>query len=329
MHPIIPYFRSLPSSQLAMLSALISRVISLGLGTLYPAYASYKAVRTKNVKEYVKWMMYWIVFALFTSVETFSDFMFSFWFPFYYEIKIIFLIWLLSPATKGSSLLYRKFVHPQLLRREQKIDEMIVAAQTRSYDTAMQLGHRGVRYVTGLIMDQAVRAPAIMQDIIAGAGVAEEAGGQRYESGTIQEIHEGAANIELSDDEAGEAGARGRQEEVMDVTDGAGANVSNESGRSTKVTRRGRPKKTPVDMTFSSGKVNLRKYRNKYLLYVSSSKNLFYIPNIFKEVNLMETASSFPHPPPAELPRVEKQWQERLRQELPHPGRESRKTVTS
>ena len=75
-----------------MLSALISRVISLGLGTLYPAYASYKAVRTKNVKEYVKWMMYWIVFALFTSVETFSDFMFSFWFPFYYEIKIIFLI---------------------------------------------------------------------------------------------------------------------------------------------------------------------------------------------------------------------------------------------
>ena len=96
---------------------------------------------------YVKWMMYWIVFALFTSVETFSDFFFSFWFPFYYEIKIVFLIWLLSPATKGSSLLYRKFVHPQLLSREQKIDEMIVAAQTRSYDTAIQLGQRGVRWV--------------------------------------------------------------------------------------------------------------------------------------------------------------------------------------
>ena len=76
-------------------------------------------------------MMYWIVFALFTSVETISDVFLS-WFPFYYEIKIIFLLWLLSPATKGSSLLYRKFVHPQLLRRENKKDEMLVAAQTRS-----------------------------------------------------------------------------------------------------------------------------------------------------------------------------------------------------
>ncbi|KAF6032164.1 REEP1 [Bugula neritina] len=41
------------------------------------SYASYKAVKTKNVKEYVKWMMYWIVFALFTTVETFADVLIS------------------------------------------------------------------------------------------------------------------------------------------------------------------------------------------------------------------------------------------------------------
>ena len=38
--------------------------------------------------------------------------------PFYYELKIVFVLWLLSPATNGSSILYRKFVHPQLSKRE-------------------------------------------------------------------------------------------------------------------------------------------------------------------------------------------------------------------
>uniref|UniRef100_A0A2D4JQ73 Receptor expression-enhancing protein n=1 Tax=Micrurus lemniscatus lemniscatus TaxID=129467 RepID=A0A2D4JQ73_MICLE len=62
-------------------------------------------------------MMYWIIFALFTTAETFTD-IFLCWFPFYYELKIAFVAWLLSPYTKGSSLLYRKFVHPTLSSKE-------------------------------------------------------------------------------------------------------------------------------------------------------------------------------------------------------------------
>lgn len=91
-----------------MISVLFSRAVILTAGTLYPAYRSYKAVRTKDVKEYVKWMMYWIVFALFCVSETVADILVAFWFPFYYEIKIIFVLWLISPWTKGASILYRK-----------------------------------------------------------------------------------------------------------------------------------------------------------------------------------------------------------------------------
>ncbi|XP_067628200.1 uncharacterized protein ReepA isoform X3 [Eurosta solidaginis] len=139
-----------------MISALISRLIILSFGTLYPAYASYKAVRTKNVKEYVKWMMYWIVYAFFTCIETFTDIFLS-WFPFYYEVKVIIVLWLLSPATKGSSTLYRKFVHPMLTRREQEIDEYLNQAKERGYSAVLQLGTKGVNYATNVIMQTALK----------------------------------------------------------------------------------------------------------------------------------------------------------------------------
>ncbi|KRF97819.1 uncharacterized protein Dwil_GK19544, isoform E [Drosophila willistoni] len=128
----------------------------LFFGTLYPAYASYKAVRTKNVKEYVKWMMYWIVFAFFTCIETFTDIFLS-WFPFYYEVKVVIVLWLLSPATKGSSTLYRKFVHPMLTRREQEIDEYLNQAKERGYSAVLQLGSKGVNYATNVIMQTAIK----------------------------------------------------------------------------------------------------------------------------------------------------------------------------
>ncbi|XP_043070865.1 uncharacterized protein LOC6559206 isoform X3 [Drosophila grimshawi] len=139
-----------------MISSLFSRLIILFLGTLYPAYASYKAVRTKNVKEYVKWMMYWIVFAFFTCIETFTDIFLS-WFPFYYEVKVVIVFWLLSPATKGSSTLYRKFVHPMLTRREQDIDEYLNQARERGYSAVLQLGSKGVNYATNVIMQTAIK----------------------------------------------------------------------------------------------------------------------------------------------------------------------------
>ncbi|XP_058054652.1 receptor expression-enhancing protein 2 isoform X2 [Anopheles bellator] len=142
-----------------MISAIVSRLVILLFGTLYPAYASYKAVRTKNVKEYVKWMMYWIVFAFFTCIETFTDILLS-WFPFYYELKVIIVLWLLSPATRGSSTLYRKFVHPMLTRREQEIDDYINQAKEKGYTAVLQLGSKGVNYATNVIMQTAIKTAA-------------------------------------------------------------------------------------------------------------------------------------------------------------------------
>ncbi|XP_074772559.1 receptor expression-enhancing protein 2 isoform X5 [Athene noctua] len=141
-----------------MVSWIISRLVVLIFGTLYPAYSSYKAVKTKNVKEYVKWMMYWIVFAFFTTAETLTDIVLS-WFPFYFELKIAFVIWLLSPYTKGSSVLYRKFVHPTLSNKEKEIDEYITQARDKSYETMMRVGKRGLNLAANAAVTAAAKLP--------------------------------------------------------------------------------------------------------------------------------------------------------------------------
>lgn len=106
-------------------------------------------------------MMYWIVFALFTTLETFLD-VFVSWFPFYYEIKIIFILWVLSPATRGSSILYKKVVHPMLISREKEIDEMIEKTKVQGYSTFIQLFTQAFNYASTLFMNSAIRGQTLL-----------------------------------------------------------------------------------------------------------------------------------------------------------------------
>uniref|UniRef100_A0A672GUR6 Receptor expression-enhancing protein n=1 Tax=Salarias fasciatus TaxID=181472 RepID=A0A672GUR6_SALFA len=138
------------------MSPAVSPVCRLLFGYLYPAYYSYKAIKTKNVKEYVRWMMYWIVFALYAVVETITDLTLA-WFPLYYELKIAFVIWLLSPYTRGASLIYRKCLHPLLSSREREIDEYIVQAKERSYETMVNFGKQGLSIAATAAVTAAVK----------------------------------------------------------------------------------------------------------------------------------------------------------------------------
>ncbi|NWS63119.1 REEP4 protein, partial [Chunga burmeisteri] len=111
----------------------------------------------------VRWMMYWIVFALFMATETFTDLLIS-WLPFYYEVKMAFVIWLISPYTQGARLLYRKFIHPTLSRKEKEIDTYIIQARERGYETMVRFGKRGLN----MAATAAVQAATKSQGALAG-----------------------------------------------------------------------------------------------------------------------------------------------------------------
>ena len=102
-------------------------------------------------------------------------------------------------------------------------------------------------------MDQAVRAPAIMQELISPAPT--PAAAPRYQPATIREIIEEEETharpvIEMSDDEMPEDVPVSNSADSVDSVE-AMMEVSGESEEAE--TRRGRRKKVPVDLTFSSG----------------------------------------------------------------------------
>lgn len=67
------------------------------------------------------------------------------------------VLWLLSPATKGSSILYRRFVHPALIRREADIDETLARVTEQGYTAVLHLGTKGVNYATTVLMQTAIK----------------------------------------------------------------------------------------------------------------------------------------------------------------------------
>lgn len=92
------------------------------IGFLYPAYASFKAIETKEKDDDTKWLTYWVVYAVFSLVEYFTD-IFLFWIPLYWFLKCVFLMYLMAPTSwNGSITIYYKIIRPLALRHEKKID---------------------------------------------------------------------------------------------------------------------------------------------------------------------------------------------------------------
>ncbi|ETB59246.1 hypothetical protein YYC_03482 [Plasmodium yoelii 17X] len=101
-------------------AALICNLV----GFAYPAYQSFKAVESQGHAETKLWLTYWVVFSLFFFIEYLIDII-LFWVPFYYVIKLLFLLYLYMPQVRGAETVYNYVIRPILLKHEKAIDDTV------------------------------------------------------------------------------------------------------------------------------------------------------------------------------------------------------------
>ena len=117
--------------------------ITVALGVAYPAYMSFLALETEETEDDTQWLTYWVCFGLFNIIDQWIGFILHF-IPFYFVIKLCFLVYLFHPSTMGATTVYNAYIlpimkqyEPHIIEAEKKIQQYTdmaggIAAQAKS-----------------------------------------------------------------------------------------------------------------------------------------------------------------------------------------------------
>ena len=84
---------------------IFDSIITNLVGTVYPAFWTIKSLEQNSIEEQKKWLTYWVVFGAFIIVDMGSPVIVKF-IPFYFVLKILFLMWLFMPGSNGCTIVY-------------------------------------------------------------------------------------------------------------------------------------------------------------------------------------------------------------------------------
>lgn len=109
-----------------MIGWTISKILGQVFGVLYPAYCSYHAIKTPTKDDDTQWLTYWTVFSIFSMIEILLDLVIQ-WIPLYFEMKLVFIIWMALPYTNGALYIWRKaepFLDDNVKKIEAKFEKL-------------------------------------------------------------------------------------------------------------------------------------------------------------------------------------------------------------
>ena len=112
---------------------IFDSIITNLVGTVYPAFWTIKSLEQNLIEEQKKWLTYWVVFGSFIIVDMGSPVIVKF-IPFYFVLKILFLMWLFMPGSNGCTIVYYLVVKKIFGYYEDKIDSYVVGAKDYAND---------------------------------------------------------------------------------------------------------------------------------------------------------------------------------------------------
>ena len=112
---------------------ILDTIITNLVGTLYPAFWTIKSLEQNLIEEQKKWLTYWVVFGSFIIIDMVSVVIVKF-IPFYFVLKILFLIWLFMPGSNGCTIIYYLVVKKIFRYYEDKIESYVVGAKGYAND---------------------------------------------------------------------------------------------------------------------------------------------------------------------------------------------------
>jgi receptor expression-enhancing protein 5/6 len=113
-------------------------ILTIIIGTAYPLYISYKTLQNyindneededeenedENINDMIQWLSYWVVYSFFINIESIFK-RILIYIPFYFFIKVIFLLFCFLPQYQLSGWIYNNFIRVLFIKYEQNILNM-------------------------------------------------------------------------------------------------------------------------------------------------------------------------------------------------------------
>ena len=92
------------------------------LGVAYPAFMSFVALETEDKEDDKQWLTYWVCFSMFSIIDQFAGIILSF-IPFYFFIKLAFLVFLFHPKTLGATWVYNSYLSGYVKMYRTKVEQ--------------------------------------------------------------------------------------------------------------------------------------------------------------------------------------------------------------